>query len=298
MDPIQDALSAVSNQEEKITYEPIGKDIPIYPDDVDTAKQVILLNNLGLTYTSESSQVHALEDINLEIKEGEFVCLLGPSGCGKSTLLKIIAGFITPTTGDAYINDDKIKGADWHRGVVFQQPALYPWLTVEENVKFGLKMRGIPKKEQKQIAEYYLEKVGLLEFRKQKPYELSGGMKQRVSIARVLVNNPDVLLMDEPFGALDALTRDQMQNLVRNIWWETHKSILFITHDVDEALSLGTRVVIMSPRPGRIIKEFKTSFTNSITADNADEVRFSTEFKKIREEVLDMINHIRTEYYI
>ncbi len=289
MELIQGTTTEEGNPEGKIT---------IYPDNADTARQVILLNKLGLTYTSENNQVQALEDINLEIREGEFVCLLGPSGCGKSTLLKIIAGFIPPTAGEAYINDTKITGADWHRGVVFQQPALYPWLTVEENVKFGLKMRKVPKAEQKQIAEYYLEKVGLLEFRKHKPYELSGGMKQRISIARVLVNNPDVLLMDEPFGALDALTRDQMQNLVRNIWWETHKSILFITHDVDEALSLGTRVIIMSPRPGRIIKEFKTSFTNSITSDNADQVRFSAEFKRIREEVLDMINHVRTEYYI
>lgn len=289
MELIQGTTTEEGNPEGKIT---------IYPDNADTARQVILLNKLGLTYTSENNQVQALEDINLEIREGEFVCLLGPSGCGKSTLLKIIAGFIPPTAGEAYINETKITGADWHRGVVFQQPALYPWLTVEENVKFGLKMRKVPKAEQKQIAEYYLEKVGLLEFRKHKPYELSGGMKQRISIARVLVNNPDVLLMDEPFGALDALTRDQMQNLVRNIWWETHKSILFITHDVDEALSLGTRVIIMSPRPGRIIKEFKTSFTNSITSDNADQVRFSAEFKRIREEVLDMINHVRTEYYI
>lgn len=297
---------ALMHKESPVEYNPENSksvytnidDITIYSDSDDSGKPVITLKNLGLTYTSESNQVDALENINLEIKEGEFVCILGPSGCGKSTLLKIIAGFISPTQGEAYINDSKITGADWHRGVVFQQPALYPWLTVEDNVKFGLKMRKLPKAEQKKIAEYYLEKVGLLEFRNHKPYELSGGMKQRVSIARVLVNNPLLLLMDEPFGALDALTRDQMQKLLRNIWWETHKSIVFITHDVDEALSLGTRVLIMSQRPGRIIKEFKTDFTNMITTDNASHIRFTTEFKKLREEILDLINHVKTEYEI
>ncbi len=275
-----------------------GNQLCYYPDDADTRKPVISLKNLGLTYTSENNQVNALEDINLEIKEGEFICLLGPSGCGKSTLLKVIAGFISPSEGEAYVNTTKISGSDWNRGVVFQQPALYPWLSVEDNVKFGLKMRKLPKAEQRELTEHYLEKVGLLDFRKHKPYELSGGMRQRVMIARVLVNNPLVLLMDEPFGALDALTRDQMQNLLRSIWWESHKSILFITHDVDEALSLGTRVLVMSPRPGKIIKEFKTSFTNSITGENADQIRFTSEFKKVREEVLDLINHVRTEYYI
>ncbi|MBC2582339.1 ABC transporter ATP-binding protein [Clostridium sp. DJ247] len=262
---------------------------------VDYGKTIIALNNVNLIYKAGNKQVNALENINLDIEEGEFVCILGPSGCGKSTLLKIIAGFISPTYGEVTMNGDTISGADWHRGVVFQQPALYPWLNVEDNVKFGLKMRKIPKAERIKATEYYLNKVGLLEFRKYKPYELSGGMKQRISIARVLVNNPLVLLMDEPFGALDALTREQMQNLLRDIWRETKKTILFITHDVDEALSLGTRVLVMSSRPGRIIKEFKTSFTEDVVDYNSSEVRFTEGFKLLREQVLDLINNVRTK---
>lgn len=258
-------------------------------------KTIISLNNVKLTYKAENKQVNALEDINLNIEEGEFVCILGPSGCGKSTLLKIIAGFIAPTYGEVTMNGNTISGADWHRGVVFQQPALYPWLNVEDNVKFGLKMRKIPKAERLKATEYYLNKVGLLKFRKYKSYELSGGMKQRISIARVLVNNPLVLLMDEPFSALDALTREQMQNLIRDIWRETKKTILFITHDVDEALSLGTRVLVMSPRPGRIIKEFKTSFTEDVIDNNLSKVRFTEDFRLLREQVLDLINNACTK---
>lgn len=250
---------------------------------------VIALNEVYLTYNSDNN-VNALENINLNLHEGEFVCLLGSSGCGKSTLLKIIAGFITPTGGTALMEGQPIKGADWHRGVVFQQPPLYPWLTVEDNIKFGLKMRGVAANESQKRTEEYLRKVGLLEFRNNKPYELSGGMKQRVAIARVLVNSPRVLLMDEPFGALDALTREQMQTLIRNIWWETKCTILFITHDVDEALALGTRVVVMSRRPGKIIKEIKTDFTYSITGENSNRTRYSTRFQMTREEILDLIN--------
>ena len=184
------------------------------------------------------------------------------------------------------------------RGVVFQQPSLYPWLNVEDNVKFGLKMMKIPKEEGNKIALHFLEKVGLMEFRKHKTYELSGGMRQRISIARVLANSPLVMLMDEPFGALDALTREQMQTLIRNIWWETKKTILFITHDVDEALSLGSRVIVMSPGPGRIIKEFKTNFTKKITSDNGNDVRFKSQYKELREQILDLINNVHSEYRV
>lgn len=257
----------------------------------DNPQEVITLDHMSFTYKSgNGTDVNALEDINLSMYEGEFVCLLGPSGCGKSTLLKMIAGFISPTEGYAKMDGEMIKGPDWHRGVVFQQPPLYPWLNIEQNVEFGPKMRKIPKSESEEIVKKYLSKVGLLEFAHQRPYELSGGMKQRVSIARVLANNPRVLLMDEPFGALDALTREQMQTLIRNIWWETEKTILFITHDVDEALSLGTRVLVMSKRPGRIVKEFRTTFTYSITGENGNKTRYTKDFQEIREEILDLIN--------
>ena len=262
-------------------------------EDNDTtvnSPEILSLDQLNLTYAAGTSHVTALEDINLKIHEGEFVCLLGPSGCGKSTLLKILAGFIPPSSGSATIDGKAIQGPDWHRGVVFQQPPLYPWLTVRDNIGFGLKMRGVDKKVSRDLIDTYLEKVRLTRFAELKPYELSGGMKQRVAIARVLVNNPRMLLMDEPFGALDALTREEMQNLVRSIWWETRKTVLFITHDVDEALSLGTRVLVMSRGPGKIIMNFRTHFSEFITADNSNVTRASREFQQLRTTLLDLIS--------
>lgn len=262
-------------------------------------EEVISLENLSLTYESGNGTfVTALEKINLKIFEGEFVCLLGPSGCGKSTLLKIMAGFLPPSAGCARMDGKIIEGPEWHRGVVFQQPPLYPWLNVEDNVAFGLTMRKVAKDEARKITRKYLELVQLTDFSQQKPYEISGGMKQRVAIARVLVNNPRVLLMDEPFGALDALTRDQMQHLVRNIWWETRKTILFITHDVDEALSLGTKVLVMSKLPGKIIKEFTTAFTYHITGEGSNSVRYGKEFQALREEILDLIHNQNMSFSI
>ena len=260
-------------------------------------EELVRLEKISLTYNSDNS-VEALSEIDLTINEGEFVCVLGPSGCGKSTLLKIIAGFVKPTQGTALMSGQEITGPDWHRGVIFQQPQLYPWLSVEDNVKFGLKMRKIPEPERREIARTFLEKVGLLEFSKHKPYELSGGMKQRVAIARVLANDSKVLLMDEPFGALDALTREQMQNLLRNIWWETGKTIFLITHDIDEALLLGTRVLVMSERPGRIIKEFRISFVLGVSGDPFNSIRLTAGFQKVRGEVLNLINKIPSEYQI
>ena len=265
----------------------------ILEDDAATANslEILSLDQLNLTYMTGTSRVTALEDINLKIYEGEFVCLLGPSGCGKSTLLKIMAGFLSPSSGNATIDGTAITGPDWHRGVVFQQPPLYPWLSVRDNIGFGLRMRGVDKQTSRELIDTYLEKVRLAKFAGLKPYELSGGMKQRVAIARVLVNNPRILLMDEPFGALDALTREEMQSLVRSIWWETKKTVLFITHDVDEALSLGTRVLVMSRGPGKIIREFRTHFSEFITADNSNFTRASREFQQLRTTLLDLINN-------
>ena len=265
----------------------------------DLQREIITLRDVGLVYeSSNSTNVDALKGINLDIGEGEFVCLLGPSGCGKSTLLRIVAGFLFPTSGQASIEGVPITGANWQRGVVFQQPNLYPWLNVEKNVSFGLKMRGVPPGERQRITEHYLKKVGLFEFRKHRIYELSGGMRQRVSVARVLVNDPLVLLMDEPFGALDALTRVTMQNLVRDIWRETKKAILFITHDVDEALSLGSKVVVMSRRPGRIVQEFETGFSAAMTSENLQEVQNSRPYLMLREDILEIINNSHEDYSI
>lgn len=255
----------------------------------DHPEVIISVENVSLAYRAGTSS-NVLEDIGLKLHQGEFVCLLGPSGCGKSTLLKIIAGLIPPTKGTAAMDGEVIKGPDWHRGVVFQQPPLYSWLSTRENVRFGLKMRKIPKQEGSKLADEYLHKVGLLEYAAHKPYELSGGMKQRVAIARALVNSPRVLLMDEPFGALDALTREEMVMMLRNIWRETGCTILFITHDVDEALSLGTRVLVMSRNPGQIIREFKTSFTWEFSGENSSRTRYSQNFVEMREKILDLIH--------
>lgn len=251
---------------------------------------VVSIKNAYLRYASEKGSVTALENVNLDIKKSEFICVLGPSGCGKSTLLKIIAGFHQPTEGTAMMGDTPITAPDWHRGVVFQTPTLYPWLNIYKNVEYGPKMRKIPKAQRDVEVQKYLELVGLKDFAKQKPYELSGGMRQRASLARVLVNQPDMILMDEPFGALDALTRQNMQTLTREIWNKTGNSIFLITHDVDEALALATRVIVMSSRPGRIVKEFDTDFTYDIVGANQESAKYSHRYQSIREEILSIIN--------
>lgn len=252
---------------------------------------VVSLKEVNLRYKGERGQVTALENINLDIEKGEFICVLGPSGCGKSTLLNIIAGFHQPTDGTAMMGEVAITKPDWHRGVVFQTPTLYPWLNIYDNVAFGPKMRKLSSQEIKTEVLKYLELVGLKDFQKQKPYELSGGMRQRASLARVLVNQPRMILMDEPFGALDALTRANMQTLVREIWNKTGNTIFLITHDVDEALALATRVIVMSARPGRIVKEFKTEFTYDIGGVNQESAKYSREYMEIREEILNIIHN-------
>lgn len=251
---------------------------------------VVTLKGIDFSYTGRNGDVTALEDINLDIKEGEFICVLGPSGCGKSTLLNIIAGFLRPAAGEARMDKELIQGPDWHKGVIFQNPSLYPWLSVQDNIAFGLKMRKFPKNEINELTGSFIELVGLKGFEKNKPYELSGGMKRRACLARALVNKPRMLLMDEPFGALDALTRQNMQTLVRKIWMKTNNTVLLITHDVDEALSLATRILVMSGRPGRFLKEVYTDFTYSILDDDHVDVKFKPEYVKAREEILNIIN--------
>ena len=203
-------------------------------------------------YKGEHGTTVALNGVNLDIMENEFVCVVGPSGCGKSTLLNILAGLHEATSGECYLDGELIVGTDVRRGVVFQQYALFPWQTVLQNVMFGPQMRRLPKEQCKEIARKYIKLVGLEEFENSFPKELSGGMKQRVAIARAYANNPEVLLMDEPFGALDAQTRAQLQTELLNTWENEKKTCFFITHDVDEAVLLAQRVVIMSARPGRI----------------------------------------------
>jgi NitT/TauT family transport system ATP-binding protein len=194
----------------------------------------------------------ALDNVSLDVRAGEFLTIVGPSGCGKSTLLDLVAGLETPTRGIVYVDDVAVTGPGLDRGIVFQQYALYPWRTARGNVEFGLAAKGVRKRERTALAQHYLELVGLTGFEDRHPHELSGGMKQRVAIARSLAYDPDVLLMDEPFGALDAQTRESLQGELLRIWQQTGKTIVFITHGIDEAVYLGQRVAVMSSRPGRI----------------------------------------------
>lgn len=251
---------------------------------------VISVKNLNMTYPGKGA-VEALRDVNLDIYKGDFVCVLGPSGCGKSTLLSIIAGLVRPTSGTVEADGKTVTGVDPNRAVMFQQSTLYPWLNVEKNVAFGPEMRGVGKKETKELVSKYLALVGLSEFSSRQPYELSGGMKQRAALARVLVNQPEIILMDEPFGALDALTRLNMQYLIRKIKRETNSTVFFITHDVDEALSLATRVVVMSPRPGQIAFEHKIDFTNC-PDDEFEDIKYKNDYIALRKEILSKINNM------
>ena len=212
------------------------------------------IDNVYKEYQGRNGKTIALNGVSLDIKENEFICVVGPSGCGKSTLLNIIAGLLEPTSGTVSLDGKVIEGTGVERGVVFQQYALFPWRTVLKNVMFPLEMKKVPKAEAEAIARKYIKSVGLEGFEKSFPKELSGGMKQRVAIARAYAANPEVLLLDEPFGALDAQTRVQLQSELLETWEKERKTCFFITHDVDEAVILAQRVIIMSARPGRIKK--------------------------------------------
>lgn len=218
----------------------------------ETRNIKLSIQNVKKSYMGRNGEVVALNGVSLDIAENEFITVVGPSGCGKSTLLNIIAGLLDATSGKVLCDGKEVKGTGPERGVVFQQYALFPWLTVEKNVRFPLDMKGVKGAEADAIVDKYIHMVGLENFRNHYPKELSGGMKQRVAIARAYAGNPEVLLMDEPFGALDAQTRTQLQQELLDMWEKERKTCFFITHDVDEALILGQRVVIMSARPGRI----------------------------------------------
>jgi ABC-type nitrate/sulfonate/bicarbonate transport system ATPase subunit len=215
------------------------------------------IQSLSKIYNADGHVVTAIDAIDLTIHNKEFATILGPSGCGKSTLLRIVAGLLKPTSGVVRLDGHPIGGPGRDRGMVFQSYTLFPWLTVKENIQFGLGIAGLPRPQQEQIAQEFVEKVGLKGFERAYPKALSGGMKQRVAIARALANNPDVLLLDEPFGALDAQTRSLMQELLTQVWEELHQTILFVTHDVEEAIFLSDRVFVMTARPGRIKAEIE-----------------------------------------
>lgn len=220
-------------------------------------KRKILLNGVSRNFKTPTGHIlPALSDIRLEVHPGEFLCIVGPSGCGKSTLLHLIAGLDKPTTGEVWMDGHRVEGTDTDRILIFQELGLFPWLTVGSNVEFGLRMKGLSKEERKARARRYLRMVHLSQFEDSYIHQLSGGMKQRVALARSLAAEPDVLLMDEPFGALDAQTRDLLHDELERIWTETGQTVIFVTHNVREAVRLGNRVLLLTFRPGRIKQEF------------------------------------------
>jgi taurine transport system ATP-binding protein len=256
----------------------------------------LTIENLSMRFDlPDGTHVQALQDINLEIKTGEIMSVLGPSGCGKTTLLNIVAGFLAPTEGKVVLNNQEVHGPASDRGMVFQQGALFEWMSVSENIAFGPRMKNMEKARSKEIVDHLLETVGLQDFGEKAVYELSGGMQQRVALARCLANEPEVILMDEPLGALDALTREKMQGLVLKLWKETGKTIILITHSVEEALLLGERLLVMAPRPGRIHKEYRLPFAESGVDQDLREVKKSDGFGETREEILSMIWEMEEE---
>ena len=256
----------------------------------------LISENLNMIFkTPKGETVHALKDVSFTLKKGELLTVLGPSGCGKTTLLNITAGYLIPTSGIITLNNKEIDGPGVERGMVFQQGALFEWLTVAENVNFGLRMKKENTKLTEEKVEEWLEIVGLKGFGNTPTYQLSGGMQQRVALARCLINDPDLILMDEPLGALDALTREKMQYLVLKIWKETGKTIILITHSVEEALLLGERLYVMAPRPGRIHKEYNLPFAEMGLKEDLREIKKNKEFSSKREEILTMIWNMEEE---
>ena len=244
----------------------------------------LIIDHLSKQFVKNGKEtVDSLLNINVEIRDGEFICILGPSGCGKTTLLRIIAGLESPTSGQVLIDGTVIDRPNPKLGMIFQDYSLYPWRTVNENIAFGLELRGMGKIERDKIGAEYLELAGLSGFGNSYPYELSGGMRQRVAVVRALAVDPVVLLMDEPFGALDAQTRNRLQHDLLEIWDKTKKTILFVTHSVDEAVFLADRIVVLTPRPGHVCEIIDVEHPRPRD-------RTSVEFAKVRRHVLDLIN--------
>jgi ABC-type taurine transport system ATPase subunit len=253
------------------------------------ASEFVVLDEVTVRYGNGEDAVHALDHASLSFERGDFISIVGPSGCGKTTLLQTLAGFLKPSSGTVSVGGTLVAGPSPDRGVVFQQPALFPWMNVEANAGFGPMVRGVARAERTNTVEQWLKLVGLWDFRHRYPYELSGGMQQRLAIVRALCNDPKLLLMDEPFGALDALTREKMQEELHAVWRRGETTVVFITHSVEEAVYLGTLVVVMSPRPGRIIERIPCPFARQQGERDIRAIKSSPEFVAMREKILSMI---------
>lgn len=248
-------------------------------------KTMIRFENIHQEFVVGKTSFTAVEDVSLNIADGEFVTVVGPSGCGKSTLLNAAAGLLQPTSGQVVVDETPVDGPSPRTGVIFQQYALFPWLTVRKNVEFGLELQKKPAAERRRVVDHYLDLVGLSRFADALPKELSGGMKQRCAIARAYAVNPEILLMDEPFGALDALTRVHMQEQLLETWGRERRTVLFVTHDVDEAVYLASRVIVMAARPGRIYKVIDVNLP--YPRDN--NLRLTREYADLRAQVWDAV---------
>jgi NitT/TauT family transport system ATP-binding protein len=292
MTPNTNSASALSvpfvEQSGRVTNSPrANARSPIVPlRDFTSAAAKVSLRDVSLRYRTEAgAELLALDSINLNVQQGEFLCIVGPSGCGKSTLLHLIAGLNRPTSGSVLVDERLVSAPGTDRILIFQEHGLFPWLTVGENVEFGMKMKRVPKKEREERTRYYLRLVHLSQFKDSRPHQLSGGMRQRVALARALATAPDVLLMDEPFAALDAQTRDLLHDELERIWAETGRTIIFVTHNVREAVRLGDRVVLLSFRPGRIKREFEVELPRPRHLEEVDVARTAR----------DILDHLRDE---
>jgi NitT/TauT family transport system ATP-binding protein len=245
----------------------------------------IQARDISMVFQTREREVVAIDNVTVEIPDAEFACIVGASGCGKSTLLNILAGLIEPTAGTVEVDGRPVVGPAADRGMVFQRYTLFPWLKVRDNIEFGPKLKGVSKQERREISDRLLEEMGLAEFGNQYPRELSGGMQQRVAIARALANEPKVLLMDEPFGALDALTRASAQRFLTGIWEQHRRTIVFVTHDIDEAIFLGDRIFVMSPRPGRLQEIVEVDIPRPRSLDDIGTPRFA----ELKHHVLSLI---------
>ena len=245
----------------------------------------IAVNDVSMVFRTRRREVRAIDHVSMDIPDASFACIVGASGCGKSTLLNIMAGLVEPSSGTVTVDGRPIRGAGADRGMVFQSYTLYPWLKVRENIEFGLALKGTSKRERRRVSNSLLSEMGLREFERAYPRELSGGMQQRVAIARALANDPKVLLMDEPFGALDALTRASAQRFLTEIWEQHRRTIAFVTHDIEEAIFLGDTVFVMSPRPGRIREVIRIQLPRPRSLEDTG----SPEFADLKRRILSLI---------